>query len=55
MNAARCNVQYLPDFPFPDNIDLTSSMEKAIVSAGLVIFVVPSQVMRTVVELLQLF
>ncbi len=49
MNATRCNEQYLPDFPFPDNIRLTASLEKAIVEAGLVIFVVPSQVMRTVV------
>ena len=49
MNKARCNVQYLPDFPFPENIELTVSMEKAIVAAGLVLFVVPSQVMRTVV------
>lgn len=49
MNAARCNVQYLPDFSFPENLQLTSSIEKAIVEAGLVIFVVPSQVMRSVV------
>ena len=55
MDAARCNVQYLPDFPFPDNIQVTSSMEKAIVDAGLVIFVVPSQVMRTVVQAASVF
>ena len=55
MTEARCNVQYLPDFPFPENIQLTSSMEKAIVDSGLVIFVVPSQVMRTVVQQASVF
>lgn len=55
MEAARCNTQYLPDFPFPDNILVTSSMEKAIVDAGLVLFVVPSQVMRTVVQSASVF
>jgi glycerol-3-phosphate dehydrogenase (NAD(P)+) len=55
MEEARCNVQYLPDFPFPENITLTASLEKAIVNAGLVIFVVPSQVMRTVVKTASVF
>lgn len=55
MEAARCNTQYLPDFPFPDTIQVTSSMEKAIVDAGLVLFVVPSQVMRTVVQSASVF
>ena len=43
----------LTDFHFQKNIQLTSSMEKTIVDSGLVIFVVPSQVMRTVVQQLR--
>ena len=50
MEAARCNVRYLPDFPFPDNLTPTASLEDAIQDAGLVVFVVPSQVMRSVVD-----
>ncbi len=50
MNAQRCNKRYLPDFDFPENLEATASLESAIVNAGLVIFVVPSQVMRGVVE-----
>lgn len=49
MIEANCNVRYLPEFPFPSNIYPTSSLEQAIQGAGLVVFVVPSQIMRQVV------
>ena len=49
MEKHRCNTRYLPDFPFPDNLTVSASLEQSIRDAELVIFVVPSQVMRTVV------
>lgn len=48
MENVRCNLRYLPDFAFPENLSVTASLEQAICDAGLVIFVVPSQVMRAV-------
>ena len=49
MQKYRCNMKYLPNHPFPKNLFLTASMEEAIRDAGLVVFVVPSQVMRSVI------
>ena len=50
MQVHRCNVKYLPDFEFTENIKPTYELEEAVSTAHLVIFVVPSQVMRSVVE-----
>lgn len=49
MCRERRNTRYLPDYPFPDSIHPTASLEEAIKDSKLVVFVVPSQVMRTVV------
>lgn len=49
MKRERRNTQYLPDYPFPDSLHPTASLKDAVLDSGLVVFVVPSQVMRAVV------
>ena len=49
MCRERRNTRYLPEYPFPDSIHPTSSLEEAIKDSKLIVFVVPSQVMRSVV------
>lgn len=49
MKRERRNSRYLPDYPFPDSIHPTSSLKDAVLESGLVVFVVPSQVMRDIV------
>lgn len=50
MQSNRCNQRYLPDYPFPDSLKVTSSLEEAILGAELVVCVIPSQGMREVLE-----
>ena len=49
MRQERRNSRYLPDYPFPASIHPISSLKDAVLNAGLVVFVIPSQVMRDVV------
>jgi glycerol-3-phosphate dehydrogenase (NAD(P)+) len=46
----RVNTQFLPGFPVPEEIKVTTSLTEAITNADLVIAVVPSQHMRAVME-----
>ena len=42
MTAERVNRRYLPDSPFPDNLQATTELSTALKGAGLVLVVVPS-------------
>ncbi len=46
----RENLQYLPSVPFPDNLSITSNINKALAVSEAVLVVVPSHVFREVLE-----
>jgi len=46
MQESRRNQQYLPSFPIPESIDITSDLDTACRDAALILLVVPSQTMR---------
>lgn len=48
LNDKRENEAYLPDFPLPDNLRATSSLEEALSGAELVLSVVPTHGLRHV-------
>lgn len=45
---SRENVEYLPGFRLPDNVELTDAFERAVSEADIVLIVVPSQHLREV-------
>lgn len=46
MQQAGHNTRYVTDFPFPDNLSVTNSLEEALDAPGLVICAIPSHGMR---------
>jgi len=50
MQEARRNIRYLTDFPFPEQLTVTSSLEKALTDVDMVVCVVPSQAMRSMLQ-----
>ena len=46
MAGARRNTRYLPDAPFPDNLEVVDSLESALTGAGEVLLAVPSHALR---------
>lgn len=42
IEAKRCNVRYLPDAPFPDNIEVTADLKSAVTSKKIILIVAPS-------------
>ena len=42
----RCNHQFLPDFTFPDSLQLTADLEQALVSPAWVLIAIPSHAYR---------
>ena len=42
----RCNHQFLPDFSFPDSLQLTADLEQALVSPAWVLMAIPSHAYR---------
>jgi glycerol-3-phosphate dehydrogenase (NAD(P)+) len=51
--AARRNVRYLPDAPFPPQLELTSDLRTAVEHAEITLLAVPSQGFRTLLEALR--
>ncbi len=50
MQSDRVNTRYLPDYPFPANVRVTSDLLSAVEGTSLVVSVVPSQVTRSIAE-----
>ncbi len=50
MAKARRNVTYLPDAEFPDNLEVTTDFEEAVVDAEDLLLVVPSHAFREMLE-----
>jgi len=50
MHARRCNQNYLPDFPFPPTLQLTSDFHAARISAELIIIAVPIAALRDTLQ-----
>ena len=50
MKEMRENKRYLPGFPIPSNIDLTSDLAEALPSAKLIVFAVPSKHLRGIAK-----
>lgn len=50
MKEMRENKRYLPGFPIPSNIDLTSNLAETLPSAKLIIFAVPSKHLREIAK-----
>lgn len=50
MAKARRNATYLPDAKFPDNLEVTTELEKAVADAKDVLLVVPSHAFRETLE-----
>lgn len=50
MSAARCNVRYLPDAPFPDGLRLTGDFAAALAEVELVILAVPTAALRLTLQ-----
>jgi glycerol-3-phosphate dehydrogenase (NAD(P)+) len=50
MAATRSNARYLPERPFPERLELTSSLEQALNSCAVALVVVPSEAFRCVLE-----
>lgn len=48
MQRERCNNDFLPGVFFPDSLELTSDVEKAVTSSDVLLIVVPSNVFRNV-------
>lgn len=47
MRRERRNARYLPDFPFPDNLEASADQAAALADAALVILAIPSHALRT--------
>lgn len=52
MQAARCNIRYLPDIQFPDCLQLTADLALAVQSADDLLIAVPSHGFRATLEML---
>ncbi len=50
MRKTRVNADYLPDAPIPESVYITSDLESAVSDAGMWIFAVPSQSIRSVAQ-----
>ncbi len=48
MQRERCNNDFLPSVYFPDTLELTSDIEKAVTASEILLIVVPSNVFRNV-------
>ena len=46
LQAARCNRRYLPNVPFPANLDVTADLEQAVAAREIVLIAVPSHAFR---------
>jgi len=46
LTEQRCNHQYLPDYPFPDSLQLTASIEDALASPAWILLAIPSHAYR---------
>src|SRR5262245_5603690 len=50
MRCRRANVAYLPEVPFPDELELTDDLEQALVGADLVLAAAPSHGTRAIMR-----
>lgn len=50
MAAARCNVRYLPNAPFPEPLVVAQSLDEAISGAGEILIAVPSHALRELLK-----
>jgi glycerol-3-phosphate dehydrogenase (NAD(P)+) len=50
MQQARCNMDYLPAHPFPENLQVTHSLTHALAKAKDILIVVPSQGFRDLIS-----
>ena len=50
MKATRLNSAYLPGFPIPDNVVITSDLREAVEKAPYILNVVPTQYARTIMK-----
>ncbi len=55
IKETRENINYLPGIIFPDNIEITTSIEEAIQDAKLVVLAVPSQAIRSICQQIKPF
>jgi glycerol-3-phosphate dehydrogenase (NAD(P)+) len=55
MQRARCNENYLPNIPFPDNLQVIGDLPQAMHEAQDVLIVVPSQAFEEVLQRMQPF
>ena len=50
MKKARSNPKYLGDFTFPDQLELTSSLDEAVLSSDIVISSVPTSAFAEIIQ-----
>ncbi|GBE29624.1 glycerol-3-phosphate dehydrogenase [NAD(P)+] [bacterium BMS3Bbin04] len=50
LSKERVNNEFLPGAAFPDNLEITSDLHHALTDADAILFVVPAQVLRSVLE-----
>lgn len=50
LSADRVNTRFLPDIFIPESVDITSSLNKALENANIVVMAVPSQALRTLLN-----
>jgi glycerol-3-phosphate dehydrogenase (NAD(P)+) len=50
MRESRCNVRYLPDAAFPENLEITASLDDALQGARDALIAVPSHAFRATLE-----
>lgn len=55
INKTKENIDYLPGVLFPNNITLTTSLEKAVLNSKIIVLAVPSQAIRSVSSSLKPF
>ena len=53
MKKARSNPKYLGDFTFPDQLELTSSLDEAVLSSDIVISSVPTSAFAEIIQKIQ--
>ncbi len=55
INAARCNMRYLPGIPLPSNLQATADLQTTLTGVDLVLVVVPSHAFRSTLKAIQPF
>ncbi len=50
LQRERRNTQYLPDNPFPENLQLSASLDTAVTTAQVILLAIPSHALRSVLQ-----